>query len=1062
MRAPSFSPNALWRTYTPADGLVGSTIKKMVQDNDGFLWLSSFRSGVSRFDGESFTSITRADGLCGNFVHYVLKDRAGKLWFATLDGGVCWYEGRTFQRLDMTSTSSATFLFEDRSGLLWIGGEDLLLTWDGKHARDLRPHLKRDCGLVINHCWGMTQDNAGHIWIGASHLLCFDGQHFCTYGPQDGLPEVALAHAVCRDPDGDIWVGGKDQIVRFNGQSFQPILATAMGQVHRICCDNTDIMWVGSTGSGAYYSDGESFQHLSVAEGLPSLMVLDVLRDSEGLYWFATDRGVSCCDLHFQRMKPEESHVSSKFQSSEHTLTPAMHTLEDGFSVQRNDEVDDSIWSLCADSQNRLWMASANGLLCWDGQYLKNVDATTELGLWLQMAIDGNDCPWIARANTPGLLRWDGQQLREAGGSLADLKITALSADRRGRLLVGHLDKTGYQLQISRFDGEQFDLLLSCDGPEAGLIISRIAAGKNDTIWFLRNHHIGLPNDKIPCLGQVHSDGSVRWFLETNDAIDDVISDLLEDQQGQLWAATNAGLYCYDGNQFRHFAANRDQPTYNANSLYEDHQGHIWVGCESCIVRYDGRRFHLLSSSHITSTINGIAEDKAGHFWFASPQGMVRYIPEKIPPRIRLLRSDTQDIESDTDTIEVSTSHGKMSIEYQGMSSRMPPGDMLYSYRFVGVDPDWQPATRQRQIHYADLVPGQYRFEVIAIDRDLNESQPAEVQINIVPNPKVEALTLALNASSANGDFVGESTALRQVQAQLREVAKTDLTVLIQGETGTGKGLAARLLHKLSSCQNGPLIQVNCGALPESLVESELFGHEKGAFTGAIARKLGKVELANGGTLFLDEIGDMPLEAQVKLLQLLEERTFERVGGTQILTSDARIVAATNRNLVQCVDEGRFREDLYYRLLVFPVQLPPLRERREDIPLLAFYFAQRMAQHLSKQLIGITPAALSALQSHPWPGNVRELEHTLQRAVIVCRDVEIGADDLVMIGDSGKEKTAAELVTLAEHERRYIQTVLEKSDWIVRGECGAAAILGMHEATLRFRMKKYGIVRPEA
>jgi len=288
-----------------------------------------------------------------------------------------------------------------------------------------------------------------------------------------------------------------------------------------------------------------------------------------------------------------------------------------------------------------------------------------------------------------------------------------------------------------------------------------------------------------------------------------------------------------------------------------------------------------------------------------------------------------------------------------------------------------------------------------------------------------------------------------------------DLTVLILGETGTGKGLAARTVHELSTRASGPFVQVHCGAIPETLVESELFGHEKGAFTGAISRKLGKVELAKGGTLFLDEIGDMPLESQVKLLELLEERTFERVGGTETLQADVRILAATNRNLQQMVEAGTFRDDLYFRLQVFPVQLPPLRERREDIPLLAIYFMQRMAAHLNKaQVTQLTPQALSVLRAHDWPGNVRELEHAVSRAVVVCPGPAIRAEDIALGWGAVEERPGAEIIPLAEHERRYIRKVLEQTGWAIKGPRGAATLLGMPSSTLYDRMRKLGIVRP--
>jgi len=383
---------------------------------------------------------------------------------------------------------------------------------------------------------------------------------------------------------------------------------------------------------------------------------------------------------------------------------------------------------------------------------------------------------------------------------------------------------------------------------------------------------------------------------------------------------------------------------------------------------------------------------------------------------------------------------------------------MVYRYRLEGYDQDWR-TTHQRRVEYQDLPPGHYAFCVQAVDRDMNTSDPATVRVTVVPDPRIEALTQALSAGGQSGEFVGTSEALRRVQTQLLEVARTDETVLILGETGTGKGLAARAVHALSGRRAGPFIQVNCGAIPEGLVESELFGHEKGAFTGAISRKLGKVEVAEGGTLFLDEIGDLALEAQAKLLRALEEQTFERVGGTQTLKADVRVVAATNRDLKRMVSEGEFREDLYFRLQTFPVRMPPLRERREDVPLLAAYFTERMAAHLNKRVAQLTPEALDLLRAYDWPGNVRELEHAVRRAVIVCRGPSVRASDILLeFGKAGDSPTAEEeTVSLEEHERRYIQEVLEKTGGIIKGPRGAAALLGLHEATLRSRMKKLGI-----
>ena len=275
-----------------------------------------------------------------------------------------------------------------------------------------------------------------------------------------------------------------------------------------------------------------------------------------------------------------------------------------------------------------------------------------------------------------------------------------------------------------------------------------------------------------------------------------------------------------------------------------------------------------------------------------------------------------------------------------------------------------------------------------------------------------------------------------------------------------GKGLAARALHALSARSDGPFIEVSCGALPGTLIDSELFGHEKGAFSGAVSRRLGRVELAEGGTLFLDEIGDMAVETQIKLLRLLEEGTFERLGSSETLRVQARIVAATNRNLEERVRTGAFREDLYFRLNAFPMYLPPLRERKEDIPELAEFFKTRKAAHIGKQIAPLTAEVIEVLQSYDWRGNVRELEHTINRAVVVCQDSRIDVGDIGLISSRAPDFTDSEIVPLAEYERAYILKVLKATNWKVKGAHGAAALLGLHPATLYGKMRKLGIKRP--
>jgi PAS domain S-box-containing protein len=303
------------------------------------------------------------------------------------------------------------------------------------------------------------------------------------------------------------------------------------------------------------------------------------------------------------------------------------------------------------------------------------------------------------------------------------------------------------------------------------------------------------------------------------------------------------------------------------------------------------------------------------------------------------------------------------------------------------------------------------------------------------------------------GEIVGQSDAIKYVLFKINQVAPTDSTVLITGETGTGKELAARAIHGASPRKDKPLIKVNCGALAPTLIESELFGHEKGAFTGAAGRKPGRFELADGGTIFLDEIGELPSELQVKLLRVIQENEFERLGGSKTIKVDVRIIAATNRNLKLEVEQGTFREDLWYRLNVYPITMPPLTQRKDDIPLLIEHFVSTYARKSGKTISSVSPRTMQELQAHSWPGNVRELANVIERAVIQTQGSVLQVDQFEPPGD------AVPTQTLEEVERDYIIRTLENTGWRIEGKYGAARILGLNPSTLRTRMLKLGIHR---
>jgi two-component system response regulator HydG len=321
----------------------------------------------------------------------------------------------------------------------------------------------------------------------------------------------------------------------------------------------------------------------------------------------------------------------------------------------------------------------------------------------------------------------------------------------------------------------------------------------------------------------------------------------------------------------------------------------------------------------------------------------------------------------------------------------------------------------------------------------------------------------SLNETYNVRELVGISQSFKRVMSDVAQVAESDATVLLTGETGTGKELIARAIHARSSRRGRPLVTVNCAALPAGLVESELFGHEKGAFTGAVQRRLGRFEVANGATIFLDEVGEIPLDVQSKFLRVLQEGEFERVGGTQTIKVNVRVIAATNQPLDKLVAEEKFRADLFYRLNVFPIALPPLRERREDIRLLTNYFAQKYRARFKKRITSIEQRSLERLMHYRWPGNVRELEHVIERAMLLAEGevltihLPLAEEELAATPLSQTSASPSVLISLEEMERRYIQEVLRSTSGVIAGKGGAAEILDLPASTLRSRMKKLGL-----
>jgi len=356
-------------------------------------------------------------------------------------------------------------------------------------------------------------------------------------------------------------------------------------------------------------------------------------------------------------------------------------------------------------------------------------------------------------------------------------------------------------------------------------------------------------------------------------------------------------------------------------------------------------------------------------------------------------------------------------------------------------------------------------MERIEAQQDLEKAN-SELQLRL---KEIEALKNQLQAENKylqeeiklNHNFeyiISISKKFQKVLHQIEQVAETDATVLILGESGTGKELIARAIHNISNRRRKPLVKINCAALPANLIESELFGHERGAFTGAMEKKIGRFELADGGTIFLDEIGELPIELQAKLLRVLQEGEFERLGNSKTMKVDVRVIAATNRNLELAIEKKEFREDLYYRLNVFPIVCPPLRERKEDIPFLVKHFCQKHEVKAGKKVTTIPSKVMDALTAYHWPGNIRELENIIERAIILSRNGAIEYGDWMPMAKSVASAKNS-LLRLDDVEKEHIMEVLKQTGWKVSGEKGAAKILGLNATTLEARMKKLGIAR---
>ena len=1007
----------VWFRFTVEDGLPDTHIECLYQDRRDRMWIGTSDRGVSCFDHKTFATFTHQDGLSGNRVHSIVEDKAGRVWLGT-NRGLTWYDDEGFHPL--VSSLSHSFLCggcADAEGGVWFGlaqrlhSPPALAHWDGQQFRLIsltdRAHFH---GESIH---ALAIDTQGIIWCGGRSLYSYDR-----------MSDIFHRHA------------------RFNE-------VASNAEVTGLLARSDGTLWL-VTSVGVFVFDGRDFRLLGPRSQLHFLAIEEEPR-SETIYLTTCEGALACCD-------GEQMDFAYRGDLS--------------FSR-----------GLCVDRLGRLWAGTHDrGLHCYDSQRLQVFGSNQGMPPATDLThIAQGDAGTLWTSTEGGLARFDTHRSSAEKVAIPRCKeITALCLDGDDRVWFGG---TGTSLYCYDYDGRRLELIHQPASPDA---ISAIAIDEYDRVWFAYQRGAGL--------GYVE-DGQVHWFelatptqidvlawsrqghlwLGSNSAdekhglyrfdgttcakVDSVpaclIFALCEGADGRLWIGTNQGLWCLNEGRIQHFTRSDGLPCDTITSIIQGRDGRLWMGTEGHgLCGYDGQVFQKVEVPELSlcNTVRDLVEGRDGALYLATKGGLVRYAPQHIPPQAVIVGIEADasyEVVADQ-ALRLPSTADCIRIRFEGTSPLDSPSHLIYRYRLDGLESEWRQTT-ETHVEYPPLQPGTYAFCLQAIDRDLTYSEQIRIHLVVTDDARMNVLQRW---------FVGQSQVIRQVEADFLRAAETDLTVLLLGETGTGKSLAAQAIHELSARRDAPFVAVNCGALGRELVNNELFGHEKGAFTGAHDRHIGKFEQADQGTLFLDEIGDLALDVQANLLEVLQEHKLYRVGGNQAIPVDVRVIAATHDDLEQAVVNGTFRADLFYRLEGYSICIPSLKERLEDIPLLAEYFATQFAVQLNQPVTPISPAGIETLQAYDWPGNVRQLEHVMQRAILAAGRGPIESEHCIQGISKARPyqiEGAFAIVPLEDHLRQYLTRVLAHTNGVISGQRGAANLLGVHPNTLRSRLRKLGI-----
>ena len=1026
--------HVLGHRYTVYDGLAGMHVEDIYQDCQGLLWIATADGGVSRFDGEHFDTFGLEEGLPHLTVMTITEDADGRLLFGTLGGGLAVLGPRGFQVYTIEHglpCNDVLSLQLQADGSIWVLTEEGIGWFVGDRCVERTTTIGDQ---PIGRVYDVATDSAGTTWLATLHrgVINLDGQCMdADFGATNGTRRWPWKFA--QDAAGRLWIAfhyiGREAVIGRYDPQHQQFDLIDMGSeleggemvrhgIRDVRLDKRGWLWAARRGVLVY--DGEDWHPFSAR--LPSTHFADTrltYEDREGNIWVGLwGGGLVFCD----------------------PVSTQLYSEADGLPNKE-------IRCLDEDREGRIWVGTAGGLACLEDDQIRPVATGHAVST---LVVNRQGQLWSGSPDGQ-VFKWEGTTSRAIAVAEADHHedITGLCQDQTGCIRVCTSQGRFGWIEADRFTAFEEQLSHPC----------RSMLQDRDGVFWIGVH------GKRPAL-YCHKDGLFRKSELTELETISYVNALYE-HEGTLWVGTASGLFAFDyhSRQVRRFTMDQGELSVNGIlALEADQQGRIWIGTSGGgVLNYDGQTFQCMrlgKSVHV-NTVEAILCDSRGRLWFGTRAGLIAYQPNQTPPGLVIRQAMGECLLEPPQALSCSESIPEIQIHFQGIRFRGGARTMRYSHRLVGHAPvaEWSAFTSDNEVSYRDVPAGEFRFEVRALDWDGLLSDIASLDVRVVPDEQNKSRAL-------DTSVLGQSEAMTRLGKEVGQVAETDMTVLVLGETGVGKGLLTRMIHDLSQRREQAFIQVNCGALSTGLIESELFGHEKGAFTGAVSHKIGCFERAHGGTLFLDEIGNLPLDAQRTLLHILEEDHLTRVGGGGSIPIDVRVVAATNCDLKKAIQEGTFREDLFYRLNMFPLVLPPLRERREDIPILAAHFVAQFAEELQRPVPSLGDEVIAHLQEHNWPGNVRELEHLIQRAVVVCQGGVIQVEDVQLsTEDEGEEVTASvspvEQGVGDKDEKQQIVEALQATNWLIYGDRGAACLLDMHPERLRSRMRVYGLQRPK-